>query len=124
MSRRIFLPAFYTHFHEFLDQLEIVFSGDSDVATYKTALALLQKTNPLLVPREVINHMTPFEDVIRKRDEKFFLDYEFSEYQDGTLDKVIGKVKVLWTTLTDGNKKAIWDYIIILLDLAKRCSDE
>ena len=124
MSRRIFLPAMYTHFHEFLDQLAIVFSGDSDVATYKTALTLLQKTNPLLVPRQVLNHMTPFEEVIRKRDEKFFLEYEFNEYQDGTLDKVISKVKGLWGSLTEANRKAIWDYIIILLDLAKRCDDE
>jgi hypothetical protein len=124
MSRRIFLPALYTHFHEFLDQLTLVFPGDTDIATYKTALTLLQKTNPLLVPREVVNHVSPFEKVIRNRDEKFFLEYEFVEYQDGTIDKVIGKVKGLWTTLSEANKKAIWEYITILLDLAKRCNDE
>jgi hypothetical protein len=124
MSRRIFLPATYTHFHEFLDQLALLFPGDSDVAAYKTMLTLLQKTNPRLVPREVVNHMTPFEEVIRKRDEKFFLEYQFTEYQDGTIDKVIGKVKTLWETLTDANRTAIWDYIILLLDLAKRCNDE
>lgn len=124
MSRRIFLPAIYTHFREFLDQLVILFPDDVDIPAYKTGLTLLQKTNPLLVPREVVNHVSPFEDVIRRKDEKFFLDNEFSEYQDGTIDKVIGKVKGLWTTLTDANKTAIWNYIIILLDLAKRCNDE
>lgn len=124
MSRRIFLPAIYTHFREFLDQLTLLFPEDDEIPAYKTGLALLQKTNPLLVPREVVNHVSPFEEIIRNKDEKFFLEYEFSEYQDGTIDKVIGKVKGLWGTLTDANKTAIWNYITILLDLAKRCSDE
>jgi hypothetical protein len=122
MSNRVFVTAFYTHFHEFLDQMVRLFPDDTDLPTYKTALTLLQKSNPMLVPKEVVNHVSPFETSIRARDEKFFLDYSFTEYQDGAIDQVIGKVKALWSTLTDSNKKAIWDYITILLDLAYRCS--
>jgi hypothetical protein len=122
MSNRVFVTAFYTHFHEFLDQMTRLFRDDSDIPTYKTALTLLQKSNPMLVPKEVVNHVSPFEASVRARDEKFFLEYSFSEYQDGAIDKVIAKLKSLWTTLSDSNKKAIWDYITILLDLAIRCN--
>lgn len=122
MSNRVFVSAFYTHFHEFLDQMARLFPDDSDVPTYKSALSLLQKSNPMLVPKEVVNHVSPFEASVRARDEKFFLDYSFSEYQDGAIDQVIGKLKALWSSLTDSNKKAIWDYITLLLDLAYRCN--
>ena len=107
-----------------MDQLVAVFPDDSDIPTYKTAVALLQRTNPILLPKEVLNHVAPFEASVRARDEKFFLEYSFSEYQDNALDQVIGKVKGLWTTLSDNNKKCIWDYIILLLDLAYRCSGD
>lgn len=122
MSNRVFITAFYTHFHEFLDQMTRLFPDDTDLPTYKTALTLLQKSNPMLAPKEVVNHVSQFEASLRSRDEKFFLDYSFTEYQDGGIDQLIGKVKTLWTTLTDSNKKAIWDYITLLLDLAYRCN--
>lgn len=122
MSNRVFISAFYTHFNEFLDQMSRLFPDDSDVPTYKSALMLLQKSNPMLVPKEVVNHVSPFEASVRARDEKFFLEYSFEEYQDGAIDQVIGKLKGLWTTLSDSNKKAIWDYITLLLDLAIRCN--
>lgn len=122
MSNRVFVTAFYTHFHEFLDQMTRLFPDDTDLPTYKTALTLLQKSNPMLAPKEVVNHVSQFEASLRSRDEKFFLDYSFTEYQDGGIDQLIGKVKTLWTTLSDSNKKAIWDYITLLLDLAYRCN--
>lgn len=105
-----------------MEQLVSVFPDDSDIPAYKTGLSLLQRTNPILLPKEVINHVAPFEASVRARDEKFFLDYAFNEYQDNALDQVIGKVKGLWSTLSENNKKCIWDYIILLLDLAYRCN--
>ncbi len=124
MSRKVLLDAFYNTFNTFMEQLVSVFPGDSDIPAYKTGLSLLQRTNPLLLPKEVIGHVAPFEASVRARDEKFFLDYSFSEYQDNALDQIIGKVKGLWSTLSDNNKKCIWDYIILLLDLAYRCGGD
>lgn len=124
MSRKVFLDAFYNTFHTFMDQLVLVFPDDSDVPTYKTGVSLLQRTNPVLLPKEVLAHVSPFEASVRARDEKFFLEYSFNEYKDDALDQIIGKVKGLWSTLSDNNKKCIWDYIILLLDLAYRCSGD
>jgi hypothetical protein len=73
----------------------------------------------------VTKHVVPFEATVRARDSDFFLKYEFSEYaDDSALDQVIGKLKNMWTTLSDNNKKVVWDYITLLLDLAKRCTSQ
>ncbi len=123
MSRKIFMDAFYGQFHDFLDQLVRVFPDDSDFPTYKTGLTLLQKTNPKLVPEQVALHVTPFEASIRSRDEKFFLEHQFPEYtDDNALDLIISKMKGLWTTLSATSKTVVWDYLTLLLDLAKRCT--
>ena len=123
MSRKIFLDAFYGQFHDFLDQLIRVFPDDSDFPAYKTGLSLLQKTNPKLVPEQVFIHVTPFEQSIRARDETFFLEHQFPEYaDDNALDLIISKMKDLWTTLSDTSKTVVWEYLTLLLDLAKRCT--
>ena len=123
MSRKIFLDAFYNQFSDFLDQLIQVFPNDSDFPTYKTGLLLLQKTNPKLVPDQVLIHVTPFEKTLRARDERFFIDYSFTEYEsDDALGMIISKMKGQWSSLSDNNKKCVWDYNNLILDLAKRCS--
>ena len=116
------MDAFYGQFSDFLDQLTQAFPNDSDFPTYKTGLLLLQKTNPKIVPDQVVIHVVPFEATIRARDEKFFMNHEFEDYtSDDALGTVIMKMKSLWSTLGDANKKVVWDYTILLLDLAKRC---
>lgn len=121
MSRKIFLDAFYNQFSDFLDQLISVFPSDSDFPTYKAGLLLLQKTNPRLVPEQVLIHVTPFEKTLRARDERFFIDYTFSEYGDNdALGMIISKMKDQWSILSEHNKKCIWDYTNLLLDLARK----
>lgn len=122
MSRRIFLDAFYKQFGEFLDQLSLLFPEDADLVGYKTMLGLLQRTNPLLAPKELVAQLTPFEPSLRARDEKFFLNYAFDEYTEGGIDQVIGKVKGLWTGISESNKTVIWQYVLLLLDLANKCT--
>jgi len=122
MSRKVFLDIFYGQFAEFLDQLIKVFPEDTDFATYKSGLFLLQKTNPILVPDQVVLHVGPFEETIKARDEKFFKDHGFDQYaDDNALDLIIKKMKAQWDTLSDNNKKVVWDYTILLLSLARKC---
>jgi hypothetical protein len=123
MSKKIFLDAFYGQFSTFLDQLIVTFPDDSDFPTYKSGLFLLQKTNPKLVPEQVVLHVAPFEATIRKRDEGFFKNRGFPEYaDDNALDLIIQKMMEYWDTLSEENKAVIWEYVTLLLDLAKRCT--
>ena len=122
MSRKIFMDAFYGQFSDFLDQLIAVFPDDSDFPTFKTGLHLLQKTNPKIVPEQVVIHVVPYEATIQARDEKFFLNHGFEDYtSDDALGTVIMKMKSLWSGLSDNSKKVVWDYITLLMGLAKRC---
>ncbi len=121
----MFLDAFYGQFSGFLDQLAAVFPEDSDFPTFKTGLHLLQKTNPKIVPDQVVIHVVPYEPTIRARDETFFLDHGFDDYtSDDALGTVIMKMKTLWTSLSDNNKKVVWDYTTLLMDLAKKCTEQ
>jgi hypothetical protein len=123
MSKKVFLDAFYGQFATFLDQLIATFPDDSDFPTYKSGLFLLQKTNPKLVPEQVVLHVSPFETTIRVRDETFFKARGFPEYaDDNALDLIIQKMMQYWDTLSPENKTVVWDYVILLLDLAKRCT--
>ena len=116
------MDAFYGQFSDFLDQLTLVFPDDSDFPAFKTGLILLQKTNPKIVPEQVIIHVVPFETTIRARDEKFFMDHEFNDYAaNDALGTVIMKMKTLWAGLSENSKKVVWDYTTLLMDLAKRC---
>jgi hypothetical protein len=122
MSKKVFLDVFYSQFNDFLNQLINVFPEDSDFPTYKSGLFLLQKTNPILVPEQVALHVGPFEQTIRSRDEKFILEYGFDKYSDdNALDLIIKKMKERWGVLSDNNKKVVWDYTILLLNLAQKC---
>jgi len=122
MSRKIFIDTFYRQFGEFFDQLIQVFPDDEDFPAYKMGVQLFSKTNPMMVIKAVQDHVFPFETTIRAKNEDFFLKHEFSEYtEDDTVDAVIRKLKNLWGVLTPANKTVVWTYIILLLDLAKRC---
>jgi hypothetical protein len=123
MSKKIFLDAFYGQFSSFLDQLIVTFPDDSDFPTYKSGLFLLQKTNPKLVPEQVVLHVAPFERTIRQRDDAFFKTRGFPEYaEDNALDLIIQKMMQYWDVLSTENRDVVWTYVTLLLDLAKRCT--
>ena len=121
MSRKIFMDAFFSQFHEFLEQLGKVFPDDDDFPAYAMALSLLQRTNPSLVVSEFKTHVFPFEEVIKAKNSDFFLKHDFADYaSDNTLGQIIGKLKGMWSQLSDNNQSSIWNYINLILTLAKR----
>lgn len=116
------MDAFFTQFHEFMGQLTKVFPNDEDFKMYDDAVYLVQRMNPGLVVSEFGKHVLPYEDVIRKRDDGFFMNHTFDSLEpDNTMEQVIQKLKGYWTTMSDQNKSSIWGYITLLLDIHKRC---
>jgi hypothetical protein len=60
--------------------------------------------------------------MIREKNSDFFLKHDFSEFDpDNTMDPIIKKLKGYWEGMSDTNKDAIWKYIILLVDISKRC---
>jgi hypothetical protein len=122
MSKKIFMDAFFTQFHEFMGQLIRVFPEDPDFTVYDSGVMMLQRVNPGLVIAEFIKHVTPFEEVIRAKNSDFFIQTEIFIFDpENTMEQVIQKLKAYWVGLSDSNKESIWNYIILLLDISKRC---
>jgi hypothetical protein len=79
--------------------------------------------NPGLVLSEFGKHVLPYEEILRSRDEKFFMDHTFDSLDpDNTMENVIQKLKGYWASMGEQNKTAIWNYILLLLDIHKRCA--
>jgi len=122
MSKKIFMDAFFTQFHEFMGQLIQVFPEDPDFIVYDSGVMMLQKINPGLVLAEFIKHVTPFEEIIRAKNSDFFIQTQIFIFDpENTMEQVIQKLKAYWVGLSDSNKESIWNYIILLLDISKRC---
>jgi hypothetical protein len=122
MSKKIFMDAFFTQFHEFMGQLIRVFPEDPDFIVYDSGVMMLQKVNPGLVLVEFIKHVTPFEEIIRAKNSDFFIQTQIFIFDpENTMEQVIQKLKAYWVGLSDSNKESIWNYIILLLDISKRC---
>ena len=67
----------------------------------------------------------PYGDQIKQRDEKFFLKEAYNEYNDMyksyyTDLNIVEKLKNVWTTLNDHNKKTVWQYFDVLVELSNR----
>ena len=122
MSKKIFMDAFFTQFHEFMVQLMTVFPNDSDFAIYDTGISLLKNVNPSIVISEFNKHVLPFEDILRSKNSDFFMKHTFDSLSpDNTMEQVINKLKGYWVSLSEANKESIWRYIILLMDIVKRC---
>lgn len=123
MSKRIFIDTFFNQFAQFMDQLIAVFPHDPDFMAYKMGIKLFHKTNPTLVISTIQEHVLPYEEMILAKNEDFFLKHEFKEYMDDdTIGAVIHKLKGLWSVLSPDNRTCVWDYIVLLMNLAKRCT--
>lgn len=122
MSKKIFMDAFFSQFHEFMGELIRVFPNDEDFPAYDAGVALVQRMNPGLVLSEFAKHVLPYEEILRSRDEKFFINHTFDSLDpDNTMENVIQKLKGYWVGMSKQNKTAIWNYILLLLDIHKRC---
>jgi hypothetical protein len=116
------MDAFFTQFHEFMTQLMTVFPEDPDFAVYDAGVALLKNINPGIVIVEFNKHVLPFEEILRSKNSDFFLKHTFDSLEpDNTMEQVINKLKGYWIGLSEANKESIWRYIILLMDIVKRC---
>ena len=79
MDQRQILSAFNDHFMEFVDDVQLVFPNNDDIATVKTSLVSFRKANPRLIllafKDSVIGR---YRNEITKGDLNFFIDRKFN----------------------------------------------
>lgn len=118
-TRGVLLQALFNQFYGLIGELREMFPDDADFPIYETAIRTLQKTNPsLLLHHYKVNILeTGFASKIENRDESFFLDYQYSEYDSAD---VIGKLKQYWAVLSPESRNAVWAYVGAIHQLSVR----
>lgn len=118
------LSLFFDQWESLIDELTRVFPTDVDFPRLKTYLRIGRTVNPKRVIAAVQNHMFPFEKLVRAKNADYFLKYPFDEYENKEdISYVIRKVKNLWFELSPHNQNALFDYIILVVDLLHRHLD-
>ena len=124
MSKKILIDAFFNQYEDFLNQIKVVFPDDGDWQLYLSGLAIFRRTNPLIIVKKTWKHVQPFQEMIAARDEKFFMERDYSDITEGEepLEQTIDKIRAMWSVLNPHNRRVVWDFVNNIVSLAKLCS--
>lgn len=124
MSKKIYIDAFFNQYEDFLNQLKEVFPEDRDWPLYLSGLAIFRRTNPMIIAQKTWKHVSKYEDVIRRRDDTFFMEQDFGHITQGEepLEQTIVKLRGMWAVLSPHNRKIVWDFVNNIASLAKMCA--
>lgn len=124
MSKKILIDAFFNQYEDFLNQIKDVFPEDPDWKLYISGLAIFRRTNPLIVVKKTWKHVAPFEEMITTRNEKFFMERDFSDITEGEepLEQTIDKLRGMWGAMSPHNRRVVWDFVNNITALAKMCN--
>jgi hypothetical protein len=121
ISQPKFLPLFFDQWEAFMDELIRVFPAEEEFPRLKSQLHIGRTANPKRVITAVQQTILPFEALVRAKNADFFLKYPFNEYQDNQeVLTMVRKMKQLWFQMSVPNQKAVFDYMILLLELLHR----
>jgi len=120
MSKRI-IEAFFNTLGEFIDQLITLFPEDPDFPAYRAGLPFLKMGNPALMFSQIDQHVLPHEDLIVKKDDDFFVRYDFADLVSGdtSMSSIVSSLKSKWVSLPAATQDVLFDYLIMLLTLSK-----
>jgi hypothetical protein len=118
-SRTVLLNAFFDQFTSFITELSEMYPEDPDFGLFLTTLKMIKSTNPSLIVKYVVENTQQFEDQILSKNEKFFLDYSFSEYGNDVDLNIFAKLKQYVSNMTPDSKEKVWIYIQNIYRLSK-----
>lgn len=96
-----------------------MYPEDSDFSMFSSTISLMKMTNPSLVIKYVADNVLQYEDKIMAKDESFFMQNEFSEYQSDIDMNVFSKLKKYVESMSPASKDHVWTYIQNIMRLSK-----
>jgi hypothetical protein len=119
------LAAFNSKLLEFVEDLADTYPEEKDLDKAVKALQALKKMNPKLLHSSFMEYVYPdFHKPVMEEDEdtliqnaKMALHGEFSEYAFAYI--IFDKH---WSTMSDSNKKTIWNWCKVLVVLAEKAA--
>lgn len=121
-SKVVLINAVFDQFTSFVTELIEMYPDDPDFSLFLNSIRLLKTTNPTLLPKYTYEHTSQFEQQILNKDEKFFLDYSFSEYSEDVDLNIFSKLKKYIANMSQTSKDNIWKYIQNIYRLSKAIS--
>lgn len=117
-ARQVIVNAFFDQLIAFMSELKEMYPDDPDFALGLTSVKMLRNINPSIVVKMMYDSSNMYESEILSKNEKFFLDHSFSNFQD--LDfNLLDKLKQYVRGMSDASKKNVWIYLENLYKLAK-----
>ena len=119
------LSAFNNQLIAFVEDLYETYPEEKDLHKAVEALKALKKVNPKLIHTSFMEYVYPdFARPVKEENEealianaKTMLNGEFAEYAFAYL--IFDKH---WSTMSDPNKRAIWNYCKVIVALAEKAS--
>ena len=123
-SKKILVDAFFNTYEDFMQQMIAVYPDDRDFPLYMSGLTMFRRVNPAIIVGKTWKWVSKFENQIKARDESFFLEYDYSNDTEGEepLEQTLEKLRGMWKGLSEHNRKIVWDYVNIIMELSRRCS--
>lgn len=127
LSENDLIDVFNNKLTEFSKDLCFIFPTVSDFHIFQAACEwsiCIDKKSPQCFFHTLV--VKPFKDKILKKDESFFQNESYEEYNEyikhyGHDLNIIQKIKKIWQTLDESNKEIIWKYLHVLLCLSIKC---
>ena len=117
-----YLSAFNNLVIKFNEDLIYIFPEENDFKVYKRGIMMINSANAKKICNLFKDYMILYRNKIIDKDESFFLTNNYIEIvtysQSEGVEGIIMKLKGYWTTLSDSNKKTIWDYLNSLIKLS------
>ena len=120
------ISAFNNQLLAFVEDLAETFPEEKDIRTALDALKALKKANPKLLHTSFMEYIYPdFHGPVKTEDEATIIQKARSmldsEYKDYAFAYII--FDRYWSTMTETNKKTIWNWCKILVVLGERAAN-
>ena len=109
MDKTQILSAFNDHFMQFVQDIQLVFPDNSDIATVSLALGKLRKANPRLLIMSFKEHVVSgYRKEIEKGDINFFINNDYQNDLNnigvGSSNQILEKIDCLRGPVRDMNQ--------------------
>ena len=121
-NKLVIANKFYKHLKEFMKDLINVFPDDREIKVISSSINIASmddEENELIYSfRDALN---PLDAFIIKRDDDLFKQDPSTYWKSGSNQyQLFDKLNIYWESLSDINKKIVWDYIQLVYSLAKQ----
>jgi hypothetical protein len=120
------LAAFNSKLLEFIEELADTYPEEKDIANALDALRLLKKVNPRLIHSGFMEYIYPdFHQPVLAEDETTLINKAKEMINGDHKDYAVAYIIFdrHWSTMTEANKKSIWNWCKVVVILAQRAAN-